>query len=93
MPSDSDPIKVTSEPDDIFSILGHALEGIQFKFLILFFLAFLGISSDIFINRVLTNFPNAVDTKYPTNYGTVIQGVILVLVCIVLNVLISQKII
>lgn len=93
MPSDSDPIQSLRAPDDMFTVCLHIIDGIQFKFLIIFFLAFLGVSSDVFINRVLSNFDNAVDMKYPTNYGTVIQGIFLVIIIVITNGLIAQKII
>ncbi len=93
MPVDSEPLQAFQETNDFITLFTHALEGIKGKYLILVFIAFLGLSSDVFINRILSKFENAVDMKYPTNYGIVIQGTMMVIICILLDVLINQKII
>lgn len=93
MPTDSDPIAVSNRPDDFTALITDGISGIQYKLILFLFLIFLIITSDVFTNRVLTKFKGAVDYKYPTNYGTVLQGVFLVLFYIVIDVGIRHKII
>jgi len=94
MPSDSDPIKInTNRPDDFTTIILDVFSGVQYKLLGIMLLVFLILSSDVFINRVLSKFNNAVDYKCPTSWGTFLQGMFLVLSCIIIDTAIKQKII
>jgi hypothetical protein len=43
------------------------------------------LSSDVFVERVLSKIDAAVDMGHPTSYGTVIQGILLVLCALVLD--------
>ena len=54
---------------------------------------FLLISSDVFINRVLSQFQGAVDYKNPTSWGVFLQGLFLAIICIFMDAIIRQKII
>lgn len=93
MPLDSDPIIVGRRPDDFASVIFDLLSNIQYKLLGLMLLVFLIISSDVFINRALAKFSGAVDYKYPTTWGTTLQGLFLVIACIFIDAAIRQKII
>ena len=93
MPSDSDPITFGKTPDDLTSILLDMASGIQFKFFGLMLLFFILLNSDVYINRVLSKFPGSVDHKNPTNFGTLLLGIFLVIIMAGVNVLIEQKII
>lgn len=94
MPIDSDPIIAsTKPPDDITSIVLDIISHIQFKFLGLMLLVFIIISSDTFINRALSAFKGAVDFKNPTNWGVCLQGMFLVIVMILIDALVRQKVI
>ena len=94
MPLDSDPIIVTSKrPDDFTTMAIDIIGGIQWKLLGFMLLIFMVISSDVFINRALAQFSGAVDYKCSTSYGTFLQGLFLVLSCILIDAAIRQKII
>lgn len=93
MGRDSDPILVSNQPDDMTSILLDAVSGIQYKLFGLMFVIFMFLSSDVFINRALSKFSGAVDYKTPTSWGTFLQGMFLVISCLIIDVAIKQKII
>jgi hypothetical protein len=94
MPSDSDIIISTKDrPESFLTVIGNALSDIPYRFFVLMFLTFLLLSSDTFINRILSNIDNAVDMKSPTSYGTVIQGLLLVFMCMIYDCLIKQQVI
>jgi ABC-type branched-subunit amino acid transport system permease subunit len=91
--ADSDPIDDGHNSGTFLGMLMDAIGGIQYKFLCVMFLAFLFVSSDIFVLSLLDRVPNAVDFKTPTTYGMMLQGAALVLIMLVMDPLISQKII
>lgn len=94
MPVDSDPIMVSGRcPDDFTSIVLDIVSNVQFKLLGMMLVIFIIISSDVFINRALSKFAGAVDHKYPTSWGTFLQGLFLVMACIIMDAAIRQKII
>jgi hypothetical protein len=94
MPMDSEPIMISgSGPDDFTSIVLDIVSNVQFKLLGMMLLIFMIISSDVFINRALSKFQGAVDHKYPTSWGTFLQGLFLVFACILIDAAIRQKII
>lgn len=90
--ADSDPLSI-NKPDDFTDILSDAIVGVKYKFFFLLAAIFFMISSDVFINRVLNSFQGAVNGKHPTNWGTFLQGLFLVLVCVIIDILLKQKII
>ena len=91
---DSEPLCVgKSCPDDFASVFADIFSGIQFKLFGLIFIIFIFISSDVFIGRMLSNFSGATDGKKTTSWGTIIQGMFLVMALIVIDVLVKQKII
>ena len=93
MPSDVDPITVSKGRDDFTSIITDAIGGIEYKLIFFLFLIFLITTSDVFTNRVLSKFKGAVEYKSATNYGTVLQGIFLVLFFVIVDVGIKHKII
>lgn len=94
MPVDSDPIMSSGRrPDDFTSIINDVFSNVQYKMFGIMFLIFIIISSDVFINRILTKFQGAVDIKCPTSWGTMLQGLFLVIGCIIVDACIKQKII
>lgn len=94
MPNDSDPIMFyRNAPDDFASIILDIATHVQYKFLVLMLVVFIILSSDVFINRVLSKFSGAIDHKSPTNWGTFLQGLFLVISMIIIDVFIRQKIV
>ncbi len=91
--SDSDPLIDGDEDSHSFvSVISDMFGAIQYKLFMFIFIIFLLISSDTFIGRILSNVNGAVDYRSPTSYGTFLQGLLLVLSCVVLQLLIDQKI-
>lgn len=94
MPADSDLISTSSKSsDDFISMSLDIVSGIQYKLFGIMLLIFMIISSDVFINRALGKFDGAVDHKYPTAWGTFLQGLFMVTTCIIIDAMINQKII
>jgi hypothetical protein len=89
---DSDLIETKSISGNFITILVESLGKIQYKFLGLIFIMFIFISSDVFIERILSNFESAVEIRSVTNYGIMLQGIFFVLGFIVLEILIDQGI-
>jgi len=94
MPIDSEPIRVGKPaPDDLTSILIDIVSNVQWKFMGLLLIVFVFLNSDIFVNRILSTFNGAVNYKYPTSYGVVLQGIFLVIAMISIDVMIQQSVI
>ena len=82
-------VENTDEPDDVTSILSGL--GIHtFKTSVFLFILFILISSDVFIDRVLSSSDNKyAEGRNCTARGTVVQGVILSLGYILIHTLIT----
>jgi hypothetical protein len=94
MPGDSDPLINSRRcPDDFTSIILDMLMNVQYKLFGLMFIIFILLNTDVFITRVLATIQGAVDGKTATSWGTMIQGIILVIICIIVDAAIRQKII
>ena len=93
--SDSTPITVSKKnrPDDFAGMAKDMICSFNYKLIFILFLLFLLVNSDVFMVRVLEKIDNAYDFKSPTSYGVVIQGVILVMLYMVADVLIKQDVI
>jgi hypothetical protein len=93
MPTDSDRITISKCPDDLSSMLFDALSEINYKvaFFIMFF--YIILSSDVFINKVLSTFNGAVIGKETTSWGATIAALILGLLYITVDAVVKQKII
>lgn len=78
---------------DFLSIMADAITNVQYKLFILMFLTFIGLSTDVFIDRVLARLSGAVEGHTPTAGGTVVQGILLVIACIIFDFLIRMEII
>jgi hypothetical protein len=92
MPGGADPIDYYPD-DDLATIVYDALGSVQYKLFSLMLLMFMFVSSDMFINKTLSLFDGTVDQKCPTSWGTVLQGLFLVLAMVVIDGLISNDII
>ena len=93
MSEDSDPISINlSDQKSFIELISDMINGIQYKLFTMIFVMFILLSSDMFINRILTKFDGAVEYNSPTGYGTFLQGLLLVLMCIIIDCLIGQHI-
>lgn len=92
--SDSDYIDdVTIESNDMIGMFNDVISNVQFKFVGMMFLVFLVLSTDTFITRVLSVFGSAVGGGCPTSWGTVLQGMFLVLAMLLIDPLIRLGVI
>lgn len=75
----------SQEPDDVTSIISGLGMG-TFKTAVFLFILFIFISSDVFIDRVLSSPDNSyAEGRHCTTKGTVVQGVLLSLGFIFIN--------
>lgn len=96
MSEDSELIKVseTNAPSSLDSVVGKAVEIVPFKLLMLMFVIYLLLSSDVFNELILSNMKGAIGFGgKPSSYGTVITGTLLVIFVAVTDVLIKKHVI
>ncbi len=89
---DSDPItysRTDTLPGIIIDIVGHA----QWKLYAFIAVIFIFISSDIFITNALGMFNGAAVGGSVTNYGVFLQAMFMVIAVMIIDALLSQKII
>lgn len=78
----------------LLMMVTNGLCNIRYKSLLFLFILFILITSDVFINLLLKKINGAVDDRgYASPYGTVIQGLTLVLCYMLLSFLIDQGVI
>ena len=90
---DSDGLMSSNEKYSFSSMFADMLSQVHYKLFSLMFIIFLLVSSDVFIMRLLSQFNGAVDYKCPTSYGIILQGIFLVLACVMLDVAIEKNVI
>ena len=88
---DSDQIQKKTS-NNFIALVVDAFGKIQFKLLIFIFIMFVFLSSDVFVDRILSNFDGAVELHAVSNYGIMLQGIFMVLGYVVLQILIDQSI-
>lgn len=93
MPLDSDPIITSRTPDDFVSCLTDGLTNIHWKLFGIVFVALIFVETDVFVNRVMGKFPDAVEGRALTRYGAFIKSLLLVLSIVVIDILINCNVI
>lgn len=89
-----EPHEITNKkPEDLATSLVNTFSELNLKLFFILFLIFLFISSDVFIDKFLDRFSGSVEAKVATSKGTVIQGVCLVILFIIADILIQNNII
>lgn len=84
--ADSDKLGGDKGPPDTFNdIIISGLGSIRWRFFVLLFVVFILISTDVFENRVLSKISGATVDGVRTPWGTTITGLLLVLVCIIID--------
>lgn len=74
---DADNLK---KPDDFASAIVGLFSSFNLKFIIFLFIAFLFVSSDIFIEKILNKIDGTtISGRETTTKGTIIQGIVLIL--------------
>ncbi len=91
---DTPKVKKSKPMKEHDNFIAMGLEGAKCfpwkKYLILLMI-FLFITCNVFVDKCLSGFKGTVDGSDPTAYGTVIQGIFLVLVYIVFDFLVTNK--
>lgn len=80
---DVDQIKVSS-PDSFFDIFGK-LRQLDIKQAFIIFILLVFVQSDLFYEHFLSMFNGALDMKNITNYGVIIQGIVLSFLFLISN--------
>ena len=97
MGKNTDADDISGGPEDFSPIIKDAISGIHWKMIIFLFLIYIIVTSDVFINRILTNFKDSTGVYTsdvcPNTRGTVIQGLFLVLFYIVIDTLIKKGVV
>jgi len=93
---DSEKVTVSKRycPSDFGQILQDMSSGIPVKQMIILFILYILISSDVFINRVMGRIEGAISyTDTLSTYGTVLSGILLVLLFVVFDTLVKKEVI
>ncbi|QKE50414.1 hypothetical protein F-VV10_0294 [Faustovirus] len=81
--NDVDTVKINS-PDSFFDIFGK-LQQLDIKQAFIIFILLIFVQSDLFYEHFLGMFAGALDMKSITNYGVIIQGIVLSFLFLVSN--------
>jgi uncharacterized protein YqhQ len=88
--SDSDPIDFDQKkPDELLDVLATPFTIINIKSCFLLFFIFLFVSSNIFINQILYKFNNTVIDGQISTKGIIIQGIFLVMLYVLVQIIIG----
>lgn len=85
--------KKEKKPDELATIVADFFTSINYKLFIFVFLLFVLISSDIFIDKILGKFNNAVDHRVATSKGVFIQGLFCAVFVILIDALVRNELI
>lgn len=77
----------------IIDPISDAIANFNFMVFGLLFLIYLGINSQLFFDKVLMKFDGTIDLGIPTNYGTMIQALIMALMAVLVFSLYQHEII
>jgi hypothetical protein len=81
-------------PDSFISILADFFTNVNYKLIIILFLAYVFLMSDLFLDKVLSKIDGAVSNRvHLTPKGTFINGVLLILLYMSADMLIRNKIV
>lgn len=84
--------KHSKKKDDLIAPLTDSLCNLNFKLLILIFIIFILVNYELFDRYVMKYFSDTVYEDKLTSYGIVIKGIIFVLLYIISDILVEQKI-
>ncbi len=82
------------DKDDFPSMVAQLIHNIPWKFVFIIFITSIIVFSDVFIENILTNFSNTLETSvspHPTNKGTIIQITFICIVYVICYLLIDNK--
>ncbi len=89
---DADTIMEPANSDNLITMVIDSASKIRLKFLVLMYILFIFIVSDVFVDRILSNFIGATELHTVTNWGSALQGIFYLLGYIVLEILADQSI-
>lgn len=78
------------KPDDLASTILGIFSISNVKLVAFLFIIFLFVSSDIFIEKFLSRFNNTTIGREPTVKGTIVQGIVLVLLFIFVDIILKM---
>lgn len=88
------PKKGGKGPDSFSSIIADFFVGVNYKLILMLFLIYVFLMSDMFIDKVLSRLDGAVsERRNLTSKGALINGVVLVLLYMTADMLINNKIV
>ncbi len=96
MSDDSEPVTTAgnNKPTDLNPVLFGAFSAIPIKHMVLLFIIFILLSSDVFISRILGKLDDTVGYNGSvTTKGTIITGVLLIILFAVSDLLIKKNVI
>lgn len=85
-----DEVKKTKKGDDFISMAMDGLSAINIKMLVLLFLVYVFINSDVFIDNVLSRVKNTTKSGILTSKGVIMCGIVLILAHVLIDVLIKS---
>lgn len=85
--------KPAEKSSDMMHAVVDALTKVNYKLAFFVFFIFLFITSDIFVNKVLGHFSGAVEHQEPTLRGATLQGLFMVLLFLLMDLLIRAGLI
>jgi len=95
--ADSEPLAKKKDKkdasNDFVHILVDMLKKLNWKLIIAIMLIFIFISSDIFVENVLSRFSDTADMGSPTNKGIIIQSIFMVLGYMTIDLLIQANVV
>ena len=77
--------KKMNKDDNFISMGVEGLKGFKWKPYFMLFILFLMLTCDVFNDRCLSNFNGAVEGDDPTTWGTILQGIFLVIFFIIID--------
>lgn len=78
---------------DLINVIVDFMNEINYKLVFFLFMIFLLLSSDVFLAQILSNINGAMELNTVTTYGTIIQGLFLILFYIIADMLIKTDLI
>lgn len=82
------------KPDSFISILADFFTNVNYKLIIVLFLTYVFLMSDLFLDKVLSKVDGAVTNRvHLTPKGTFINGIVLILIYMTADMLIRNKVV
>ena len=76
-------------PDDLGSMVWHFAGLVPWKSIIFVFLMYMIMNTTVFVDSILGSWPGAVDQRYPSERGLIIQACMMALGLIIFSILVN----